>query len=60
VWLCYRLNFPIFPVITELLPLGRFAIWKAERVVSDHDRNTLRMRVEAEGDLAKSEPGMTV
>jgi hypothetical protein len=27
----------------------------SERVVSDHDRNTLRMRVEAEGDLAKFE-----
>jgi HlyD family secretion protein len=51
---------PAAALITELLPLGRFAIWQAERVVSDHDRNTLRMRVEAEGDLAKSEPGMTV
>jgi HlyD family secretion protein len=51
---------PAAALITELLPLGRFAIWQAERVVSDHDRNTLRMRVEAVGDLAKSEPGMTV
>ena len=29
----------------------------SERVVSDHDPNTLRMRVEAEGDLAKFETG---
>jgi HlyD family secretion protein len=46
--------------VTELLPLGQFATWQAERAVGDHDRNTLRMRVEAEGDLAKLEPGMTV
>ena len=46
---------PVAALITELLPLGRFAIWQAERDVSDHDRNTLRMRVEAEGDLAKFE-----
>jgi hypothetical protein len=26
----------------------------------DHDRNTLRVRVEAEGDLVKLEPGTTV
>ena len=31
-----------------------------ERAVGDHDRNTVRMRVEAEGELAKLEPGMTV
>ena len=46
--------------VTELLPLGSFATWQAERAVGAHDRNTLRMRVEAEGDLGKLEPGMTV
>ena len=51
---------PISAPITELLPLGEFATWQAERAVGDHDRNTLRMRVEPEGDLAKLEPGMTV
>jgi HlyD family secretion protein len=51
---------PVSARITELLPLGSFATWQAERAVGDHDRNTLRMRVEAEGDLGKLEPGMTV
>ena len=51
---------PISAPVTELLPLGQFATWQAARAVGDHDRNTLRMRVEPEGDLAKLEPGMTV
>jgi HlyD family secretion protein len=51
---------PISAPVTELLPLGSFATWQAERAVGDHDRNTLRMRVEPEGDLAQLEPGMTV
>jgi len=45
-------------VITELRPLGVFATWQAERVIGDHDRNTLRLRPEAEP--AGLEPGMTV
>jgi HlyD family secretion protein len=53
-------NWPISAPVTELLPLGQFATWQAERAVGDHDRNTLRGPVEAEGDLAKLEPGMTV
>src|SRR5262245_20175038 len=28
--------------ISELRPLGVFATWQAERVIGDHDRNTLR------------------
>jgi HlyD family secretion protein len=48
-------------VITELRPLGVFATWQAERVIGDHDRNTLRLRLDPEvvepGGL---EPGMTV
>jgi HlyD family secretion protein len=51
---------PVSAPVTELLPLGSFATWQAERAVGDHDRNTLRMRVEAVGELAKLEPGMTV
>jgi len=47
-------------VITELRPLGTFATWQAERVIGDHDRNTLRLRLDPEGDRASLEPGMTV
>jgi HlyD family secretion protein len=47
-------------VITELRPLGTFATWQAERVIGDHDRNTLRLRLEPEGEPAGLEPGMTV
>jgi HlyD family secretion protein len=54
------LSAPVSALVTELLPLGQFATWQAERAVGAHDRNTLRMRVEVEGDLAKLEPGMTV
>lgn len=47
-------------VITELRPLGVFATWQAERVIGDHDRNTLRLRLDPEGESAGLEPGMTV
>jgi HlyD family secretion protein len=47
-------------VITELLPLGSFATWQAERAVGDHDRSTLRLRLDPQGDPAEFEPGMTV
>lgn len=47
-------------VITELRPLGTFATWQAERVVGDHDRNTLRLRLDPEGRPAGLEPGMSV
>jgi HlyD family secretion protein len=47
-------------VITELRPLGVFATWQAERVIGDHDRNTLRLRLDPEGERAGLEPGMTV
>jgi HlyD family secretion protein len=46
-------------VITELRPLGTFAAWQAERVIGDHDRNTLRLRLDPEGEPAGLEPGMT-
>ena len=48
-------------VVTEMRPLGAFATWQAERAVGDHDRNTLRLRLEPqEGNSAGLEPGMTV
>jgi HlyD family secretion protein len=46
--------------ITELRPLGTFATWQAERVIGDHDRNTLRLRLVPKGEPAGLEPGMTV
>ncbi|MGY4480211.1 HlyD family secretion protein [Bradyrhizobium sp. USDA 3364] len=46
--------------ITELRPIGTFATWQAERVIGDHDRNTLRLRLEPQGEPAGFEPGMTV
>jgi HlyD family secretion protein len=47
-------------VITELRPLGVFATWQAERVIGDHDRNTLRLRLDPDGEAAGLEPGMAV
>ena len=47
-------------VVTELRPLGAFATWQAERAVGDHDRNTLRLRLDPQGAAAGFEPGMTV
>jgi HlyD family secretion protein len=47
-------------VVTELRPLGTFATWQAERAVGDHDRNTLRLRLDPQGDASGLEPGMTV
>lgn len=47
-------------VITELRPLGTFATWQAERVIGDHDRNTLRLRLDPKQEPAGLEPGMTV
>ena len=47
-------------VITELRPLGTFATWQAERVIGDHDRNTLRLRVDPQGEAEGFEPGATV
>jgi len=51
---------PIPAVVTELLPLGPFATWQAERAVGDHDRNTLRLRLDPLRDATTFEPGMTV
>jgi HlyD family secretion protein len=46
-------------LVTELRPLGTFATWQAERAVGDHDRNTLRLRLDPRGDPSGLEPGMT-
>jgi len=52
---------PMMPaVVTEVLPLGSFATWQAERAVDDHDLNTLRLRLDSQGDASTFEPGMTV
>jgi HlyD family secretion protein len=53
-------NNAIKSVITELRPLGVFATWQAERVIGDHDRNTLRLRLDPQAVAANLEPGMTV
>jgi HlyD family secretion protein len=47
-------------LVTELVPLGVFATWQAERAIGDHDRNTLRLRLDPHGDQDGLEPGMTV
>jgi HlyD family secretion protein len=47
-------------VVTELQPLGIFATWQAERVIGDHDRNTLRLRLDPKEKPTDLEPGMTV
>jgi HlyD family secretion protein len=47
-------------IVTELRPLGVFATWQAERVIGDHDRNTLRLRLDPEGEPAGLDPGMAV
>ena len=46
--------------VTGLRPLGTFSTWQAERVIGDHDRNTLRMRLDPLAQPADLEPGMTV
>ena len=51
---------PAPALVTELMPLGSFATWQAERAVGDHDRSTLRLRLDPQGDPAGLEPGMTV
>jgi HlyD family secretion protein len=47
-------------VVTEVLPLGTFAVWQAERAVDAYDRNTLRLRLDLLGDRGGFEPGMTI
>jgi HlyD family secretion protein len=51
---------PMTALVTELVPLGSFATWQAERAIGDHDRSTLRLRLDPLGDPTALEPGMTV
>jgi HlyD family secretion protein len=46
-------------VVTQLMTLGSFATWQAERAIGDHDRATLRLRLDPQGDATGFEPGMT-
>jgi multidrug resistance efflux pump len=46
--------------VTELRPLGEFAVWRAARAVGDHDLNNFLLRADAIGPTPKLEPGMTV
>jgi HlyD family secretion protein len=47
-------------LVTEMVPLGSFATWQAERAIGDHDRSTLRLRLDPQGAQIQFEPGMTV
>jgi HlyD family secretion protein len=46
--------------VTELRPLGEFAVWRAARAVGDHDLNSFRLRLDPTGESTGLEPGMSV
>ena len=47
--------------VTEMIPRGEFATWRAARVVGDHDLNMFLVRIDPTGDKAWGlHPGMTV
>ena len=46
--------------VTELRPLGEFAVWRAARAVGDHDINNFLLRADPIGPTPRLEPGMTV
>ncbi|MBV9432993.1 MAG: biotin/lipoyl-binding protein [Hyphomicrobiales bacterium] len=46
--------------VTELRPLGEFAVWRAARAVGDHDINSFFVRADPVEDVQGVEPGMTV
>jgi HlyD family secretion protein len=46
--------------VSELRPLGEFAVWRAARAVGDHDLNSFLLRADPVGPTPKLEPGMTV
>jgi HlyD family secretion protein len=46
--------------VTELRPLGEFAVWEAARAVGDHDINSFLMRADPLQATDGLEPGMTV
>jgi HlyD family secretion protein len=46
--------------VTELRPLGEFAVWEATRAAGDHDINSFLMRADPIQPAEGLEPGMTV
>jgi HlyD family secretion protein len=46
--------------VTELRPLGEFAVWRAARAVGDHDLNSFLLRADPDEQVSSVEPGMTV
>jgi HlyD family secretion protein len=46
--------------VTELRPLGEFAVWRAARAVGDHDINSFLMRADPLKPTDGLEPGMSV
>jgi HlyD family secretion protein len=46
--------------VTELRPLGEFAVWRAARAVGDHDLNSFLLRADPDKKVPSAEPGMTV
>ncbi|MBV9634049.1 MAG: efflux RND transporter periplasmic adaptor subunit [Methylobacteriaceae bacterium] len=46
--------------VTELRPLGEFAVWRAARAVGDHDINSFLVRADPVAPVNGLEPGMTV
>jgi HlyD family secretion protein len=46
--------------VTELRPLGEFAVWRAARAVGDHDINSFLVRADPPRPPDGLEPGMTV
>jgi HlyD family secretion protein len=46
--------------VSEIYPLGEFAVWRAARAVSDHDLNSFLVRIDPTGPSDGIEPGMTV
>ena len=51
-------NRPVTIVPAALLLIA--AGWQAERAIGDHDRSTLRLRLDPQGAQTGFEPGMTV
>lgn len=46
--------------VSELRPLGEFAVWRAARAVGDHDINSFLVRADPSNETGGLEPGMTV
>jgi hypothetical protein len=47
-------------VVTELRPLGEFAVWEAARAVGDHDISSFLVRADPVHSAKDLEPGMSV